>query len=152
MPLDAEGEAAGIGHAHGFDHAVGRAALDGEAFAQAIDGLPMQAVDLDPAAADALMADLLTVTEGRSLLLITHRLAGLESVDEILVMDAGRVIERGTHDELLAEGGRYSNLWWDEMRTERFATSLSLAQDRLFEETATVTTTHSALNDGSVTQ
>jgi thiol reductant ABC exporter CydC subunit len=107
---------------------------------------------LDPAAADALTADLLTVTEGRSLLLITHRLAGLESVDEILVMDAGRVIERGTHDELLAEGGRYSNLWWDEMRTERFATSLSLAQDRLFEETATITTTHSALNDGSVTQ
>ena len=42
---------------------------------------------LEPAAADALTADLLDVTDGRSLVLITHRLAGLESVDEILVME-----------------------------------------------------------------
>jgi len=74
---------------------------------------------LDPGAADALTADLLDVTAGRSLILITHRLAGLESVDEILVMEAGQVIERGTHDELLGQAGRYSVLWWDEMRTER---------------------------------
>jgi ABC-type bacteriocin/lantibiotic exporter with double-glycine peptidase domain len=74
---------------------------------------------LDPGAADALTADLLDVTAGRSLILITHRLAGLESVDEIVVMEAGQVIERGTHDELLARAGRYSVLWWDEMRTER---------------------------------
>ena len=66
-------------------------------------------------AADALTADLLDVTDGRSLVLITHRLAGLESVDEILVLDAGRVVERGTHDELLDQGGRYAALWWDEM-------------------------------------
>ena len=75
---------------------------------------------LDPLGADALTADLLALTAGRSLLLISHRLSGLESVDEILVMDTGRVIERGTHDELLASGGRYSSLWWEEMRTERY--------------------------------
>ncbi len=74
---------------------------------------------LDPGEADALTADLLDVSAGRSLVLITHRLAGLESVDEILVMDAGRVVERGTHDALLGQAGRYSALWWDEMRTER---------------------------------
>ena len=74
---------------------------------------------LDPLAADALTADLLALTSGRSTVLITHRLAGLESVDEILMMAEGHVVERGTHDELLALGGRYCELWWDEMRTER---------------------------------
>jgi ABC-type dipeptide/oligopeptide/nickel transport system ATPase component len=47
--------------------------------------------------------------------LITHRLAGLESVDEIMVMDRGRVVERGPHDALLDLGGTYARLWWDEM-------------------------------------
>ena len=74
---------------------------------------------LDPLAADAMTADLLALTSGRSTVLITHRLAGLESVDEILVMAEGQVVERGTHDDLLALGGRYCELWWDEMRTER---------------------------------
>ena len=59
---------------------------------------------LDPAAADALTADLLALTDGRSTLLITHRLTGLERVDEIVVLDGGRVVERGTHDELLLIG------------------------------------------------
>ena len=43
--------------------------------------------------------------------MITHRLAGLEEVDEVLVLDRGRVVERGTHAELLALGGRYMSLW-----------------------------------------
>jgi thiol reductant ABC exporter CydC subunit len=69
---------------------------------------------LEPAAADALLADLLDLTSGRALVLITHRLAGLESVDEILVMEAGQVVEHGTHEDLLARGGRHSALWWEE--------------------------------------
>jgi thiol reductant ABC exporter CydC subunit len=72
---------------------------------------------LETAAADALTTDLLDASEGRSLVLITHRLAGVESVDEILVMDAGRVVERGTHDELLDKGDTYARLWWDELST-----------------------------------
>jgi thiol reductant ABC exporter CydC subunit len=66
---------------------------------------------LDVETADALTADLLDVTRGRTTLLITHHLTGLEAVDEIVVLDAGRVAERGTHDELLAVAGQYAALW-----------------------------------------
>ena len=66
---------------------------------------------LDTATADALVADLLDATRGRSTVLITHRLAGLAEVDEVLVLDAGRVVERGTHARLLQDGGRYAALW-----------------------------------------
>jgi ABC-type transport system involved in cytochrome bd biosynthesis fused ATPase/permease subunit len=66
---------------------------------------------LDAPTADAMLADLLDVTSGRTTLLITHRLAGLEQLDEVLVLDAGRVVERGTHAELVGAGGRYARLW-----------------------------------------
>ncbi|MEU7471268.1 thiol reductant ABC exporter subunit CydD [Streptomyces sp. NPDC044984] len=60
---------------------------------------------LDLPAADALTADLLAATEGRTTLLITHRLAGLEAVDEVVVLDGGRVVQRGPYDELVATAG-----------------------------------------------
>ncbi|MGA4849961.1 thiol reductant ABC exporter subunit CydD [Streptomyces sp. G5(2025)] len=60
---------------------------------------------LDLPTADALTADLLAATEGRTTLLITHRLAGLDAVDEVIVLDAGRVAQRGTYAELAAVGG-----------------------------------------------
>ncbi|MFF5365955.1 thiol reductant ABC exporter subunit CydD [Streptomyces sp. NPDC013187] len=60
---------------------------------------------LDLATADALTADLLAVTEGRTTLLITHRMAGLEAVDEVIVLDRGRVVQRGRFGDLLAVEG-----------------------------------------------
>ncbi|MFE0508864.1 thiol reductant ABC exporter subunit CydD [Streptomyces sp. NPDC058964] len=60
---------------------------------------------LDLPTADALTADLLAATEGRTTLLITHRLAGLEAVDEVLVLDEGRVVQRGPYAELAAVEG-----------------------------------------------
>ncbi|MFF9485690.1 thiol reductant ABC exporter subunit CydD [Streptomyces sp. NPDC014676] len=60
---------------------------------------------LDLPTADALTADLLAATEGRTTLLITHRLAGLEAVDEVLVLDEGRVVQRGPYAELVAAAG-----------------------------------------------
>ncbi|MEU9054710.1 thiol reductant ABC exporter subunit CydD [Streptomyces sp. NPDC048384] len=60
---------------------------------------------LDLPTADALTADLLAATEGRTTLLITHRLAGLEAVDEVVVLDEGRVAQRGTFAELAAADG-----------------------------------------------
>ena len=60
---------------------------------------------LDLPTADALTADLLAATEGRTTLLITHRLAGLEAVDEVVVLDEGRVVQRGAFAELAATDG-----------------------------------------------
>jgi thiol reductant ABC exporter CydC subunit len=104
---------------------------------------------LEPAAADALTADLLTMTGGRSLVLVTHRLAGLESVDEILVMEAGRVVQRGSHDELLGQVGRYADLWWEEMRMERFALS-PVEQTGHRQQPPPTAYPPVALNDGSL--
>jgi len=66
---------------------------------------------LDPQAADALTDDLLAVTSGRSTLLITHRLRGLDQVDRIVVLVAGQVRATGTHEQLLDQGGWYAERW-----------------------------------------
>ncbi|MFJ9666548.1 thiol reductant ABC exporter subunit CydD [Streptomyces sp. NPDC101219] len=60
---------------------------------------------LDLPTGDALTADLLAATEGRTTLLITHRLAGLEAVDEVIVLDEGRVVQRGPYAELAGADG-----------------------------------------------
>ncbi|MEV5607099.1 thiol reductant ABC exporter subunit CydD [Streptomyces sp. NPDC052225] len=64
---------------------------------------PAEHLDLETA--DALTADLLDATRGRTTVLITHRLAGLDAVDEVLVLDGGRVVQRGTYAELAAVDG-----------------------------------------------
>ncbi|KIF79711.1 ABC transporter, partial [Streptomyces sp. 150FB] len=60
---------------------------------------------LDLATADAIGVDLLAATEGRTTLLITHRLRGLEAVDEVIVLDEGRPVQRGSYAELSAVEG-----------------------------------------------
>ncbi|MBE3119321.1 MAG: thiol reductant ABC exporter subunit CydC, partial [Candidatus Atribacteria bacterium] len=67
--------------------------------------------NLDPLTERLILDMLFTLTRGQSLLLITHRLVGLENMDEILVLDHGRIIERGAHAKLLAVGGLYRRLW-----------------------------------------
>ncbi|MFB4263931.1 thiol reductant ABC exporter subunit CydC [Nonomuraea sp. GTA35] len=74
---------------------------------------------LDEETADRLMADLLDVTRDRTTLLVTHRLKGLESVDEIVVLEEGRVVQRGRHDELVSVPGYYRDLWESEVLTRR---------------------------------
>ena len=66
---------------------------------------------LDTPTANAILADLLAITHDRAVLLITHRLTGLAHMDQVLVMDRGEVVERGTHAELVALRGRYAALW-----------------------------------------
>ncbi|MGW0602427.1 thiol reductant ABC exporter subunit CydD [Streptomyces sp. NPDC002640] len=62
---------------------------------------------LDLPTADALTTDLLAATEGRTTLLITHRTAGLEAVDEVLVLDGGRVVQRGPYADLAVADGPF---------------------------------------------
>jgi ATP-binding cassette subfamily B protein len=51
------------------------------------------------------------VSQGRTTLVIAHRLSTVVNADQILVLDKGEIVERGTHDELLAHGGVYAALW-----------------------------------------
>ncbi|MFI9841455.1 thiol reductant ABC exporter subunit CydC [Nonomuraea sp. NPDC051941] len=74
---------------------------------------------LDEETADRLMGDLLDVTRDRTTLLVTHRLRGLESVDEVVVLEEGRVVQRGRHDELVSVPGYYRDLWESEVLTRR---------------------------------
>ncbi|MFF4899417.1 thiol reductant ABC exporter subunit CydD [Streptomyces sp. NPDC001068] len=78
---------------------------------------------LDLPAADALTADLLAATEGRTTVLITHRLAGLAAVDEVVVLDQGRVVQRGPYAELAAVAGPLRTMAEREAATESPARS-----------------------------
>jgi ATP-binding cassette, subfamily B, bacterial len=66
---------------------------------------------LDSESEVAVQRALKTALNGRTSLVIAHRLSTIREADQILVIDAGRIHERGTHDELLASGGLYAELY-----------------------------------------
>jgi ATP-binding cassette, subfamily C, bacterial CydC len=66
--------------------------------------------NLDTVTERELLASVWEAARDRAVLLISHRLVGMEEVNEILVLDAGRVVERGTHEQLRAAGGLYSRM------------------------------------------
>jgi len=78
---------------------------------EATSALDAQSEKLVQTALDYLM-------RGRTTLVIAHRLATIRDADKILVLDAGRIIDQGTHDELVAKGGRYAELARLQFRTE----------------------------------
>jgi ATP-binding cassette subfamily B protein len=65
---------------------------------------------LDTQTERAVQAALERLAEGRTVIAIAHRLSTVRDADQIVVLDRGRIVERGTHDELLSLGGRYASL------------------------------------------
>ncbi len=69
---------------------------------------------LDSATESDIQTNLDEISSGRSTLIIAHRLSTVVSADRILVLDDGQIIEHGTHQQLLAQGGLYANLWQEQ--------------------------------------
>ncbi len=71
--------------------------------------------NLDPGTEDLVRRSVLRASEGRGLLWVTHRLAGLEAFDEVVVLDGGRVAERGTAARLATSAGAFARLLADQL-------------------------------------
>ena len=74
--------------------------------------------NLDVRAEAALFEDFLNLTRGLTTILISHRFSTVRHADRICVLDGGRVVEDGSHTELLAANGRYAELFL--LQAERF--------------------------------
>jgi ATP-binding cassette subfamily B protein len=66
---------------------------------------------IDPETEALLQQGIHTLMEGRTALVVAHRLSTIQDVDRIHVLDRGRIVEAGTHAELLAAGGLYEKLY-----------------------------------------
>ena len=73
---------------------------------------------LDSLSEQAILGALKEVSQQRTTLVIAHRLSTIRDANTILVMDGGRIVESGSHNDLLARGGHYAQLWEQQHRSE----------------------------------
>jgi ATP-binding cassette subfamily B protein len=94
------------------------------ALARALAAMPRLLVlddslsSVDAETEQLILGHLRAVMSGRTAVLISHRVAAIKDADQILVIDQGRIVERGSHDELLAAGGLYGELYRTQLQTE----------------------------------
>ena len=74
---------------------------------------------LDTPTEREIQAELKRLGQNRTVLMIAHRLSTVVDADEIVVLDRGQVVERGTHSQLLAKGGQYAEMWVRQEREEQ---------------------------------
>jgi len=78
---------------------------------------------LDTRTEKVIQAELAEIARGRTTLIVAHRLSTIVDADEILVLDHGRIVERGTHAQLLTREGRYAALWAMQAKAPRAETA-----------------------------
>lgn len=76
---------------------------------------------VDTKTEENILKNLKEVTKDRTNIIIAHRISTVKHADEIIVLDEGSIIERGTHDELVALGGYYSNIYHKQLLEEKIA-------------------------------
>jgi ABC-type transport system involved in Fe-S cluster assembly fused permease/ATPase subunit len=84
---------------------------------------------LDSHTEQEIQASLRELSTERTTVVIAHRLSTVVAADEILVLDGGRVVERGRHDALLAKGGAYASMWWRQRRAAEQEAALALVAE-----------------------
>ncbi|GAF76005.1 unnamed protein product, partial [marine sediment metagenome] len=66
---------------------------------------------LDSEVEAAIQENLYSLMQGKTVIAIAHRLSTIAAMDRLIIMDAGKIVEQGTHEALLGLGGHYANLW-----------------------------------------
>ncbi|MEM8952199.1 MAG: ABC transporter ATP-binding protein [Pseudomonadota bacterium] len=85
---------------------------------------------LDSEAEAAIQEALMRLMDGRTVIAIAHRLSTIIGMDRLLVLDAGRLVEEGAHDELLAQNGVYAKFWAEQTRAARASAGLATLVER----------------------